>query len=65
MHHLDIYLDNGQILTKNQNSLGIEHKKLRISTENGRNRGKEGGGKGSQIEKVRNFEKSKVIDHID
>ena len=65
MHHIDTYLDNGQISTKNQNSLGIEDKKLRISTKNGRNREKGGGGKGSQIEKVHNFEKSKVIDHID
>ena len=36
MHHIVIYLDNGQILTKNQNSIGIGHKKLWISTENGR-----------------------------
>ena len=33
MHHIDIYLDNGQISTKNQNSLSLGHKKLGISTE--------------------------------
>ena len=35
MHHIDIYLDNVQFLTKNQNFLGIGHKKLGISIENG------------------------------
>ena len=28
MHHIDICLDNGEILAKNQNSLGIRHKKI-------------------------------------
>ena len=47
MHHIDIYLDNGQIWTKNQNSLGVKHKKLGIST-------KRAGG-GSQNEEIRNI----------
>ena len=51
MHHIEIYLDNCQILTKNQNSLVIRHKKLGISIEKGR--------EGSQNEKVRKIEKSK------
>ena len=38
MHHIEIYLNNGQISTKNQNSHGIRHKKFGISTENGRRR---------------------------
>ena len=38
MHHIDIYLDNGRISTKNQNSFGIGHKKLGISIENGKGR---------------------------
>ena len=36
MLHIDIYLYNGQFLTKNQNSLGIGHKKLGNSIEKGR-----------------------------
>ena len=28
MHHIDIYLDNGQILSKNKNSFSIGHKKI-------------------------------------
>ena len=31
-HHIDIYLENGQFLTKNQNSISIEHQKLGNST---------------------------------
>ena len=38
MHHIGTYLDNGQISTKNQNSLGIRHKQLGISTEKGKGR---------------------------
>ena len=57
MHHIEIYLDNGQIWTKIQNSLGIGHKKLRISTKNGR--------RGSQIEKVHKILKSQNIDRVD
>ena len=38
MHHIDIHLDDGQISTKNQNSLGIGHKKLGISTKKGEGR---------------------------
>ena len=36
--YIDIYLENGQFLTKNQNSLGIGHKKLGNSTEKGMER---------------------------
>ena len=38
MYHIDIFLDNGQFLTKNQNSLDIGHKKLGNSIEKGRGR---------------------------
>ena len=37
-HHIDIYLENGQFLTKNQNSLVIEHKKLGNLIEKGMRR---------------------------
>ena len=57
MHHIDIYLDNCQILTKNQNSLGIGHKKLGISVEKGRGRIK----KGENTQKL----KSQNVDRAD
>ena len=38
MYHIDIFLDSGQFLTKNQNSLDIGHKKLGNSIEKGRGR---------------------------
>ena len=56
MHHIDIYLDNCQILTKNQNSLGIGHKKLGISVEKGRGRIK----KGENMQKL----KSQNVDRL-
>ena len=57
MHHIVIYLENGQILTKNQNSLGIRHKKLWISTENGRGITK----RGNEQKKLKN----QIVDCID
>ena len=53
MHHIDIYLDNDQISTKNQNSLGIEHQKLGISTEKGR--------RDHKMKKMCKIEKSKSL----
>ena len=50
MNHIDIYLENDQISTKNQNSLGIGHKKLGISIEKG---------KGEGITKQENAQKKK------
>ena len=47
MHHIDIYLDIGQIFDQNQNSLGIGHTKSGIST-------KRAGGV-SQNEEIRNI----------
>ena len=57
MHYIDKYLDNGQISTKNKNSLGIRHKKLGISTEKGRGR----------IKKRENAQKEKnqTVDCVD
>ena len=53
MHYIDTYLDNGQILTKNQNSLGIGHKKLGISTQKDR-------GGGSREKKIHKKVKSQT-----
>ena len=60
MHHIDICLENGYFLTKNQNSLSIGHKKKK----------KEGNstGKGKEMiknENVRKNGKSKSIDLVD
>ena len=58
MHHIDIYLDNGQILTKNQNFLGIGHQNLWISTKNGK-------GRITKWENVQKKLKSQNVDCID
>ena len=58
MLHIDIYLDKwSNFDQKNQNSLGIRHKKLGISTENGRGR----------ITRRENAQKlkSQIVDRVD
>ena len=57
MHHIDICLDNGEILAKNQNSLGIGIKNWGFQL-------KRAGGE-SQNEKVCKNWKVKIIDRVD
>ena len=57
-HHIDIYLEKSQFLTKNQNSFSIGHKKI------GEFNLKKAG-KGLTNEKVRKMGKSKIIDRVD
>ena len=56
MHHIDIYLDNDQISTKNQNSLGIGHKKFQL---------KRAGGGDHKTRKCTKKLKNQIVDRID